>query len=109
MNKQKNINHEMELTDYNIEWSLTAKKVFVSSRGDNTFAFLMASKGIYDVYSSGCCYLNWQKKETENLYRTFVSLIREGFCIEDTYNQFLKIKKFKNSESVTILDVIACP
>ena len=96
--------------DYNIEWSYKAKKVWVSFGGDQLFATVLGNKGIYDIHSSGCCYYNWKKKEVENVYRLFVSLIREGFDIEDTYKQFIKIKKFASNESIKILDVISsCP
>ena len=100
----------IKLMDYNIEWSYKAKKVWVSFGGDHLFVTVLASKGIYDIHSSGCCYHNWKKKETENVYRLFVSLIREGFDVEATYKQFMKIKKFAANESINILDVISsCP
>lgn len=100
----------MKLTNYNIEWSYKARKVWVSHQEDGTFSTVLAADKIYDINSSGCCYLNWKKKETENVYRLFVSLIREGFNVEDTYKQFMKIKKFAANESINILDVISsCP
>ena len=100
-----------KLTDYNILWSYEARKVRVTERGwrDTFFEQDLISRGIHDTHSSGCCYLNWKKKELENVYRLFVSLIREGFETKDTYEQFLKIKKFSSNEAIDILDVISCP
>jgi hypothetical protein len=89
----------MNLTNYNIEWSYKAKKVWISPRGDQTFPTVLGSRGIYDIHSSGCCYSNWNKKELENVYRLFVFFIKKEFDFQDTYNQFLKIKKFKLNEA----------
>ena len=110
MKYEINDDQNIKLINYNIEWSYKARKVWVSHQGDMTFPAVLAADKIYDIHSSGCCYHNWKKKETENVYRLFVSLIREGFDVKDTYKQFSKIKKFASNESITILDVISsCP
>jgi hypothetical protein len=97
----------MKLTNYNIEWSYKARKVWISHQGDMTFPTVLGSDKIYDIHSSGCCYLNWKKKELENVYRLFTALIREGFDVQDTYRQFLKINKFRQNEAISILDIIS--
>ena len=96
----------MKLTNYNIEWSYKARKVWISHQGDMTFSNILGADKIYDIHSSGCCYLNWKKKELENVYRLFTSLIREGFNVEETYREFLKINKFRQNEEISILDII---
>ena len=95
----------MKLTKYNIEWSYKAKKVWVSHSGDMTFPTLMGAYKIYDIHSSGCCYAGWKKNELGNIYQLFVFLITKGFLLRDTYQQFLKIKKFCENETKRPVDI----
>jgi hypothetical protein len=103
--KCKTEHRNIRLINYNIEWSYEARKVWVDKPSSILFSYVLGKRKIYDIHSSGCCYAGWKKNELGNIYQLLVFLISKGFLFRDTYQQFLKIKKFCENETKRPVDI----